>query len=121
MILPHIPDKKMVYYIARTYYPQLLRAGIHVYEYTPGFIHAKVFTADDRRATVGTINLDYRSLYHHFEDAVYFYKHDVVKTVEDDFQNTLKDCMEVTEEYYKKIPLYQKSIGRITKLIAPLL
>ena len=121
MILPHIPDKKIVYYIARNYYPELLEAGIKVYEYTPGFVHAKVFVADDINATVGTINLDYRSFYHHFECGAYFYDNSVIGKVEEDFQNTLQKCMEVTPEYYKQIPLYQKLIGRIAKVIAPLM
>ncbi len=121
MILPHIPDKKVVYYIARTFYPELLRAGIKIYEYTPGFVHAKIFAVDDISATVGTINLDYRSFYHHFECGAFFYDNSVVASVEKDFQNTLLKCQEVTMEYYKKIPVYQKLTGRVTKLLAPLL
>ena len=61
LILPHIPDKKYAYMLARTYYEQLIRQGVEIYEYIPGFVHAKVFTCDDERAVVGTINLDYRS------------------------------------------------------------
>lgn len=121
MILPHIPDKKVVYYIARTFYPELLQAGVKIYEYTPGFVHAKVFVSDDQCATVGTINLDYRSFYHHFECGAYFYGNSVVGKIEEDFQNTLLKCQEVTMDYYKKIPLYQKLVGRVSRLIAPLL
>lgn len=121
MILPHIPDKKTVYYIARTYYPELLKAGIKVYEYTPGFIHAKSFVSDDDSAVVGTVNLDYRSFYHHFECGACFYKNSVVEQAEIDFQNTLEVCSEVTMDYYKRIPLYQKLAGRLFKLFAPLL
>ncbi|MGN1180454.1 MAG: cardiolipin synthase [Suilimivivens sp.] len=121
MILPHIPDKKIVYYIARTFYPELLNAGIRVYEYTPGFVHAKTFAVDDTSATVGTINLDYRSFYHHFECGAYFYDNKVVGKVEEDFQNTLLKCQEVTWDYYKKIPFYQKIIGRVCRLFAPLM
>ena len=121
MILPHIPDKKIVYYIARNYYPKLLEAGIQVYEYTPGFVHAKVFSVDGSSATVGTINLDYRSFYHHFECGCYFYDSSVIQNIEADFQRTLEDCQEVTMEYYKKLPLYQKLIGTLFKLIAPLM
>lgn len=121
MIIPHIPDKKVVYYIARTFYPELLEAGIKVYEYTPGFIHAKVFVSDDISAAVGTINLDYRSFYHHFECGVYLYDNSVVSKVEEDFQETLLKCREVTADYYKKIPLYQKIVGRTSRLLAPLL
>lgn len=121
LILPHIPDKKLVYYIARTYYPILLKAGIRIYEYTPGFVHAKAFVSDDRAAVVGTINLDYRSFYHHFECGAYFYENSVVYKVEEDFQNTLQQCFEVTMEYYRKIPFLQKLLGRIFKLIGPLM
>ncbi len=121
MILPHIPDKKMVYYIARTFYPELLEAGIRVYEYTPGCVQAKIFASDDLSATVGTINLDYRSFYHHFECGAYFYDNSVVAKVEEDFQNTLIKCQEVSLDYYRKIPLYQKIIGRTFRIIAPLL
>lgn len=121
MILPHIPDKKLVFYIARTFYPVLLKAGIKVYEYTPGFVHAKAFVADDISAAVGTINLDYRSFYHHFECGTYFYDNRVVKQVEEDFQKTLLKCQEVTAEYYKKIPFTQKVLGRIFKLFAPMM
>ncbi len=121
MILPHIPDKKTVYYIARTYYPELLKAGIKVYEYTPGFIHAKCFVSDDDSAVVGTVNLDYRSFYHHFECGACFYKNAVVSQAEEDFRHTLDVCREVTMDYYKKIPMYQKAAGKLFKLFAPLL
>ena len=72
IIMPGIPDKKSAYYLAKTYYPTLLESGVKIYEYTPGFVHAKIFVSDNSRAVVGTINLDYRSLYHHFECATIF-------------------------------------------------
>lgn len=121
MILPHIPDKKVVYYIARTFYPELLQAGIKVYEYTPGFVHAKALVADDVAAVVGTINLDYRSFYHHFECGACFYDNSVVPKIEQDFQEALQKCQEVTMDYYKKIPPHQKLLGSIFKLMAPLM
>lgn len=121
MILPHIPDKRVVYYIARNYYPQLLEAGIKVYEYTPGFVHAKVFSVDGTSATIGTINLDFRSFYHHFECGAFFHDCTVIDDIEADFQKTLLDCQEVTMEYYKQIPVYQKIVGSVAKLVAPLL
>lgn len=121
MILPHVPDKKIAYYIARTFYPDLLRAGIKVYEYTPGFVHAKVFVSDDICATCGTVNLDYRSFYHHFECGTYFYKSKVVSKMEEDFQRTLMQCREVTWDYYKEIPVIQKILGSVFKLLAPLM
>ena len=71
IILPHIPDKKVAFALAYTHYRELIRAGVSIYEYTPGFVHAKVFLSDDSKAVVGSINLDYRSLYLHFECAAY--------------------------------------------------
>lgn len=121
LILPHIPDKKYAFAIARSYYPSLLAAGVQVYEYTPGFVHAKVFTSDDCKAVVGTINLDYRSLYHHFECGAYFYKNIVVADVEADFQETLQKCMRVEEGYYESLPVGGRLLGRICNLIAPLM
>ena len=121
IILPHIPDKKYAFAIARSYYPSLLAAGVQVYEYTPGFVHAKVFTSDDCKAVVGTINLDYRSLYHHFECGAYFYKSTVVEDVEADFQATLQKCMRVEDGYYKSLPTGGRLLGRICNLIAPLM
>lgn len=72
--LPHIPDKKIILEMARSYYHRLIRAGVEVYEYEPGFVHAKVYLADDEYGMVGTINLDYRSLVHHFENGVWMYR-----------------------------------------------
>lgn len=94
---------------------------MQVYEYTPGFVHAKVFVADDNKAVVGTINLDYRSLYHHFECAAFFYQNKVVNDVEADFQATLQKCMQVEEGYYESLPVRQRLFGRICNLIAPLM
>ena len=73
LILPHVPDKKFAFALAKGHYRELLDAGVKIYEYTPGFVHAKVFVSDDRKAVVGTINLDYRSLYLHFECAALLY------------------------------------------------
>ena len=92
IIMPHIPDKMSAYLLARSYYEELLTAGVRIFEYTPGFVHGKVFTCDDEKAVVGTINLDFRSLYLHFECAAYFYKHPVVAQVEDDYQKTLESA-----------------------------
>ncbi|MBQ3701743.1 MAG: cardiolipin synthase [Oscillospiraceae bacterium] len=121
MILPGIPDKKIVYALAKTHYKELLEAGVQIYEYTPGFVHAKVFVSDDARAVVGTINLDYRSLYHHFECATYLYKAACIPEIEADFQETLTKCREVTRETIKKESLFTKIAGPIAKLVAPLL
>ena len=121
LILPGIPDKKMVYALAKTHYKELTKAGVKIYEYTPGFIHAKSFVSDDNKAVVGTINLDYRSLYHHFECATYLYKTDCIPQIEEDFQQTLSKCRQVTDETIKNEKLGTKITGRALKLIAPLL
>ncbi len=122
IIIPHIPDKKIPYYVARTFYPELLDAGVRIYEYAPGFVHAKSLVADGKMAALGSVNLDYRSFYHHFECGVYLYKNSSIYDMEKDFSETLAKCIEVTSEYYKKeIPTSQKLVGRSVKLFAPLL
>lgn len=121
IIIPHIPDKKPIFAMSRTYYPNLLRAGVKVFEYSPGFVHAKVFTSDDEKAVVGTINMDYRSLYHHFECAAYLYRNEAVADVERDFQETLGKCIEVDMAYYKRIPWYNRLMGRVLRLVGPLM
>ncbi len=121
MILPGIPDKKGVYALAKTYYKSLLKAGVHLYEYTPGFVHAKVFVSDDRKAVVGSINLDFRSLYHHFECATYLYQNECIADIEADFLETLSKCREVTPETIKEEKISYKIMGCILKVFAPLL
>ncbi len=121
LILPGIPDKKAAYALAKTHYDALTDAGVHIYEYTPGFVHAKVFVSDNRRAVVGTINLDYRSLYHHFECATYLYKNDCIPDIEQDFQSTLLQCRPVTKESIQKENLYYRLMGGIMKFVAPLM
>ena len=121
LILPGIPDKKLAYSLAKSHYRRLLDAGVKIYEYTPGFVHAKVWTSDDEKAVVGTINLDYRSLYHHFECATYMYKTECISDVERDFQETLAKCRQVTYETIRETETFYKLIGPIAKLIAPLL
>lgn len=121
IIMPGIPDKSTVYYLAKTYYPTLLESGVKIYEYTPGFVHAKVFVSDNSRAIVGTINLDYRSLYHHFECATYLYRTDSVLAIEEDFQATKAKCHQVTVADVENLPFYQKALGLLAKLVAPLM
>ena len=121
LIVPHIPDKKYAYFLARTHYPELIRRGVKIYEYTPGFVHAKVFTCDDEKAVVGTINLDFRSLYLHFECAVYFWKNAIVQDVEEDFQETLKQCQRITLKNCREYSLVGKICGKALRLVAPLM
>ena len=121
LILPGIPDKKIPYALAKTHYASLLDSGVKIYEYTPGFVHAKVFVSDDSKAVVGTINMDYRSLYHHFECAAFLYKTSCISVIENDFQKTLSKCREVTRESVKKEKITTKLLGSVMKVIAPLL
>ncbi len=121
ILMPHVPDKPYAYLLARSYYGELLAAGVRIFEYTPGFIHAKVFSSDGEKAVVGSVNLDYRSLYLHFECAVYLYRCGAVADVERDFQDTLKACQEITEEECKRYPVWKKLAGAGLRLAAPLM
>lgn len=121
IIMPHIPDKRYAYLLARSYYPELLEAGVKIYEYTPGFVHAKVFVSDDESAVVGTINLDYRSLYLHFECGVFIHKNPAVRVIEQDFRKTLEQCGQVTLTDCRRYPVLPRFAGRMLRLIAPLM
>ena len=120
LILPGIPDKKMAYALAKTHYPALLKSGVKIYEYSPGFVHAKSFVSDDREAVVGTINLDYRSLYHHFECALYMNGCEAVADVERDVLETQKLCRAVSLETVKQDSWWMKLMGIEMKVVAPL-
>jgi cardiolipin synthase len=119
--MPHIPDKKYVFYLGRTYYPTLLEAGVRIFEYRPGFIHAKTFVSDDVKAVVGSINLDYRSLFLHFECGVYVYGNECINEIRQDIEDITGDCIEITPEYYKSIPAPKRLVGRILRLLAPMM
>lgn len=121
LILPGIPDKKIPYALAKTHYASLLASGVRIYEYTPGFVHAKVFVCDDREAVVGTINLDYRSLYHHFECAAYLFGTECIPQIEADFVTTLRQCREITKETLQREKLRLRFMGYLVKILAPLL
>ena len=99
IITPGIPDKKMVYSVTRSFYNSLVRDGVRVYEWTPGFNHAKMCLVDGQMATCGTINLDYRSRYHHFENGCFFCGCEAVRDMEADFTATFAQCRDVTEQY----------------------
>ena len=121
IILPGIPDKKIPYALAKTHYASLMASGVKIYEFTPGFVHAKVFVSDDERAVVGTINLDYRSLYHHFECATYMYGTKCIKNIENDFEETIKKCKMADKNTIKENSLYNKAVGFAVKAFAPLM
>ena len=121
IILPGIPDKRSAYCLAKTHFTALNDAGVKLYTYTPGFVHAKSFVADDTEAVVGTINLDYRSLYHHFECAVYLHGCDAVADIERDFLATQKHCRPVTRQTIREEKWTVRLTGFVLKTIAPLL
>ena len=121
IILPHIPDKKVAFALAYTHYRELIRAGVSIYEYTPGFVHAKVFLSDDSKAVVGSINLDYRSLYLHFECAAYLKDVPAIDDIRRDMLDTLAQSQQVTEESLARVPWTRKALGFLLKLFAPLM
>ena len=121
IITPGIPDKKIVWDLTRSYYPELLSAGVHIYEYTPGFIHSKLCICDDEAAVTGTINFDYRSLYLHFENGVWFYKNKVVADIFQDFKETLNYCDPINIEFCKNRNILVRGFQSILRLLAPLL
>ena len=121
LILPGIPDKRAVYAFTRSHYRELLDAGVKIYEYTPGFVHAKVLLSDDLHAVVGTINLDYRSLYHHFECAAYLYDLPVLADIRADFDSTLKKSRRIYPEHIRKQSVFARIFACIAKFAAPLM
>ncbi len=121
IIMPHIPDKWYAFAVAKTYYKELIEGGVQIYEYTPGFVHAKVFVSDDDTATVGTINLDYRSLYLHFECGVFIYNNPEIEKIEQDFRHTLAKSHKVTLVEAKERSLLTKITGHVLRLVAPLM
>ena len=122
LILPGVPDKRFAYSLAKTHYKALLSSGVKISEWTPGLTHAKVVVADGREAVVGTINLDYRSLYHHFENAVWMYGTDCIRSTESDFQSTLAQCrtVEPTAHSIWQGKTLLRLTGVLLKFIAPL-
>ena len=121
IITPGIPDKKIVYSLTRSYYNGLTRSGVRIFEYTPGFCHAKMCVSDDLVATCGTINLDYRSLYHHFENGCLYADCPAVMDTKRDFEETFAKCTEVTEYYTTGRGAFLRFGQMILRLFAPLM
>lgn len=121
IIMPHMPDKRLPFYIARVHYPQLMRAGVKIYEYARGFVHSKTFLSDDDLAVAGSINLDFRSLYLHYECATLMVKVPAVWEIKKDFEDTFELCKEITPAYYYKTPIYQRMLGRVFRMFGPLM
>ena len=120
IIVPHIPDKKIIFAMTKSNYHRFISAGVEIYEYTPGFIHAKTYIADDEYGIVGTINLDYRSLVHHFENGVWLYKKDCIRDIKNDIEDTLSKSERITADKVK-IGFAQSCFNSIVKLFSPLL
>ena len=121
IITPHIPDKWYVHAVSRAHYELLTEAGVRIYEYTPGFIHSKVFLVDDRYAVVGTVNLDFRSLYLHYENAVYLFEATCVEQIAQDFRDTFPVCEEITWRKCRKTRLAERLIAAALRMFSPLM
>ena len=120
IIVPHIPDKKLVFGMTRSFYRRLMKSGVRIYEYKPGFIHAKSYIADDEYAMIGTINLDYRSLVHHFENGVWMYNCKSIKDMKADVDETLAKSIEITPDKLKT-GLLTRFIRSVVRIFAPML
>lgn len=121
IVMPGIPDKRPIWYLGKNQYRHLIEAGVRIYEYMPGFVHSKVFVSDNIKAVVGTINLDYRSLYHHFECAAYLVGVSCIKDIQADFTNVFRKSSEITLETIKHGNIIHKFFGALMRIIAPLL
>lgn len=121
VVTPRIPDKKEVHEVSRSYYLNLISAGVKVYEYVPGFIHSKMFVSDNKVAIIGTINMDYRSFYLHFECGVALYGSSVIATMKKDMENTFEISELITYKMAKKISLWRRIYRMILRLFSPLL
>lgn len=120
LILPHVPDKKLVFEMTRSHYRRLMDAGVEIYEYEPGFVHGKCYLADDEVTMVGTINLDYRSLVHHFENGVWMYRCRCIDEIRTDFADTLKKCIRMDDSKVNWT-LPQRFLRAVMKVFAPML
>jgi cardiolipin synthase A/B len=120
IVTPNVPDKKIVFYVTQSYYHQLVEAGIKIYQFAPGFLHAKCYICDDKIATVGTINMDYRSLYLHFECGVYLYGASAIKTIKEDFIETIGKSVLVNERLTMR-GLPMRLFQSVLRLFAPML
>ncbi len=121
IIVPHIPDKKIVFEITQSYYHRLLKAGVRIFEYEPGFVHAKTYISDDKYAMIGTINLDYRSLVHHFENGIWMYRCSSIYDMKRDISFTFEKSIEITSHNIKKVSIFRKFVRSVVKIFAPML
>ena len=118
IMTPGIPDKKLVWRITRSYYTQLIQGGVKIFEYVPGFVHSKVFVSDDKAATVGTVNLDYRSLYLHFENGTYLFGSKKIADIKQDFLEACEKCNQISLEESRVGPFAEFMLA-LLRLFAP--
>lgn len=121
IMTPHIPDKKIIFEVTRAHYESLLEGGVKIYEYTPGFCHAKTFSVDDRFGVAGTVNMDYRSLFLHFEDGVLLFDQPSVLEIKEDFLTTQARCQRVTLEECLALPWWRQLLRDLLRIFAPLM
>ena len=121
IITPHVPDKWLVQQATKSFYGPLLKAGVRIYEYTPGFVHAKMYVSDDCVAVVGTANMDYRSFYLHFECGVCFFNNSVVHEVKKDILDTMEQCSEIPKDYPYQVRLWKRILRAFLRLFSPLM
>ncbi|WP_147614994.1 cardiolipin synthase [Treponema pectinovorum] len=121
IVTPGIPDKKLIYKLTRSFYSELIAAGIKIFEYSPGFIHSKQMLADDSLAAVGTINMDFRSFHHNFENGVLMYKTGAISSIKDDFDSIFKVSADVSEKYKKRKKHFMSFSDRVLRLFSTLL
>ncbi len=121
IILPNIPDKKAVFMITRSYYRELIRAGVKIYEYLPGFVHTKLVAADGIIAATGTANMDFRSFYLHYECGCVIYDDPVIRDIDSDFVNTLDECREITDDDIDSWSRWTSVCTYFLRIAAPLL
>ncbi|KHD36771.1 hypothetical protein NL50_09655 [Clostridium acetobutylicum] len=121
IITPHIPDKKIVHSVTKSYYKVLIESGVKIYEYMPGFIHSKTYVCDNEYGVVGSINMDFRSLYLHFECGVWMYKTNTVYDIKKDFMDTLDKSTEITLEEINKVKWYSTLWRVVLRVFAPLM
>lgn len=120
LILPGIPDKKIINLLTKAHCKILIKSEIEIYEYTSGFVHAKGFICDDEVATVGSVNVDYRSLYNSFECGFFFYQSSVVKAEKEDFEHTLKECRRISNKHVR-LDLFSGIFYAVLRILSPLL
>lgn len=121
ILVPHIPDKKIVFEVTRSNYQRLIQAGVRIYEYTPGFVHGKVMLADGHSAVVGTVNMDYRSYYLHYECGMWMYGSDCLKDIREDFEQCFACSQEITMEDCLKVSAFRRFVRAFLNIISPIM